>query len=143
MVPKPTFSNAALTVFLSFALLPVANVRADVASQEHHVVNGRPADVDELFGTVSIIDTLGGEPPPGEIGGAIADSMFCTGTLITPTVVLTAAHCVYDEEEGGEFCEGTMTITPGFYNGSGPFGLAVPADYIIWSEWRNRPSNLF
>ena len=32
--------------------------------------------------------------------GGTPVTFFCTGSLITPTVVMTAAHCAYDEETG-------------------------------------------
>lgn len=47
----------------------------------------------------------GGEPSePGAYGAIVAlvgaDQTLCTGTLVTPSVVLTAAHCLADLPEG-------------------------------------------
>jgi len=45
------------------------------------VIGGRPASADEIHSTVAIVTTADG-------------ATVCTGTLIAPTVVLTAAHCL-------------------------------------------------
>ncbi len=44
------------------------------------VVDGRPAEANEIFATVALVSGNG--------------SPFCTGTLIAPRVVVTAAHCL-------------------------------------------------
>jgi secreted trypsin-like serine protease len=49
------------------------------------IVNGRLATRADVRGTVGILDTATGE-------------VFCTGTLVDPTTVYTAAHCVQDVE---------------------------------------------
>ena len=41
-------------------------------------------------------------------------SGLCTGTLITPTVVLTAAHCVYPSIQEGETAIGDVSFGSGF-----------------------------
>jgi len=46
------------------------------------IVGGAPATVEQLFATVSILPTSGPFEP------------FCTGTLVAPTVIVTAAHCM-------------------------------------------------
>ena len=52
-------------------------------SIEASIVYGRPAADSEIHSTVALYDQAFGT--------------FCTGTLIAPHVVLTAAHCVYVE----------------------------------------------
>lgn len=47
-----------------------------------------------------------------------AQGGFCTGTLITPDVVLTAAHCVYDMQRGTLTKAGSITFRAGFTRGA-------------------------
>jgi V8-like Glu-specific endopeptidase len=54
-----------------------------IGSAEAGIVDGRPASSGETYSTVALID--------------IEYGPFCTGTLVTPNVVLTAAHCVQSE----------------------------------------------
>lgn len=51
------------------------------------VIEGQRAGADQVLSTVALTD-----------GGGEA---FCTGTLIAPTVVITAAHCLQTEDERG------------------------------------------
>jgi secreted trypsin-like serine protease len=79
----------------ALGLLPAAacaggssDAPADVASHAEAVVNGDLATRNTIHGTVSLVDADQG-------------FSFCTGTLITPDVVMTAAHClVLIDEEG-------------------------------------------
>ncbi len=69
------------------------------------IIDGRPATAGELFGTVAITDPMTGEPS-------------CTGTLIAPSVVVTAAHCVVEQDAmtgaiTREFTADELDITAG------------------------------
>nr|WP_051489298.1 trypsin-like serine protease [Roseivivax halodurans] len=47
----------------------------------------------------------------------IADRSFCTGALIAPNLVLTAAHCLYDLGTGARVAPGDMQFRAGWRNG--------------------------
>lgn len=42
---------------------------------------------------------------------------FCTGALIAPNLVLTAAHCVYDKQSGAQIAPEAMMFLAGWRNG--------------------------
>jgi len=66
----------------------------DVDSRKEYIVNGEPADATDALGTVALIFVSEDEEIDDVSLITLPYRLSCSGTLITPTTVLTAGHCV-------------------------------------------------
>jgi len=64
---------------------------------------------------------------------------FCSGTLIDPLHVVTAAHCVWahDLDNFGPVhaVADSMEVIPAYQDGGRPFGTSRAAQIHVWSQW--------
>lgn len=91
------------TAFLVLLALLAAQVTAPVAAQDKPLEALETADKIRAYQAVGRLD----------IGGR----GFCTGTLISMDLVLTAAHCLYDKRSGERVPATEITFKPGLRNG--------------------------
>ena len=63
-------------------------------------------------------------------GKVETSSGSCTGTMIGRRLMVTASHCI-NWTNGGA---GWVKLTPSYYNGSEPFGIAWATRVIYWSR---------
>lgn len=78
---------------------------------------GQAAAAQETTGLQSLVtgDDSRGWEAVGRID--IGGTGFCTGAMIAPDLVLTAAHCLYDSDRGRVVAPGDMQFLAGWRNG--------------------------
>ena len=109
-----------ISVLLALAL-PVAAGAAPTATTS--VVGGHDAPVTNW---PSIAFLLAGWDEDGD--GEIESGAGCTGTVIAPDWILTAAHCAFRPD--GQPVDAMLSIT-GVSDVNDPIGEAIPADQLI------------
>lgn len=81
-----------------------------VDSRESYIVNGQPVGAGEAHGTVGLLLLDEEAGPERPTPSSIVNSLSCSGVLIAPSVVITAAHCV-DACEDVDLCgDGTGAV---------------------------------
>lgn len=102
---------ASLAMGLNFACAPKNSSPTDFGESDASIVNGQAVKTSEDIArsTVDFYITFGS-------GGAARFTNFCSGTLIAPDLVLTAAHCIADmsQELGISKANFVKNVTVGF-----------------------------
>jgi Ca2+-binding RTX toxin-like protein len=100
-----------------------ARSQSDVGSQD--IVGGGLTTIEEWPWQAAI--TLNPEVYPGDG----YDRQFCGGTLVTPTIIVTAAHCVYDDSSG------SFTLPSEYASITGRKTLSESAQgqEILWDDY--------
>jgi trypsin len=81
-------------------LLPAFAASAQASDFEYQVVGGHDANIEEYPWQAALAFHPDTQPP----GDDAFERQFCGGVLVTPSVVLTAAHCVYDTDPHCGIC---------------------------------------
>ncbi|WP_114966723.1 trypsin-like serine peptidase [Alkalilacustris brevis] len=108
---------------LGAALLPAAAAMAQVGADGARILS--TTDAGRGFEAVGRLD--------------LGQGSFCTGALIAPDQVLTAAHCLFDPASGARIAPGDITFLAGWRNGRaaayrGARRVAVHPAYVPASE---------
>jgi trypsin len=83
-------SRVALLACLALALSAVPAARAQ--SPEPRIIGGSTTTIQQYPWQAAVVYD------PAKVGGNPFQRQFCGGSLITPYIVLTAAHCVFDTD---------------------------------------------
>jgi secreted trypsin-like serine protease len=97
--------SAALACAIALAVLAPATAPAAASGAKASIIGGKTASIAD-FPSLAFVVAADGR------GGAFT----CTGTVISPRVILTAAHCVEDLEGGGFIPPSQFTVVTGFAN---------------------------
>jgi V8-like Glu-specific endopeptidase len=104
------FGSAVRSVVLMFALAIVLPAAASAATRPGVVLDSDgpvvPSTTTAPWSVVVSVDTG-------------AEGIQCTGTIIDPTHILTAAHCMFDEDTNLEFSTSDMEVFAGLVSSSG------------------------
>jgi hypothetical protein len=102
-----------LLVTLALLLAQTVAVRADdVESREEYIVGGERVAPEDVHATVALLRANDDEVLEDLTSSRLMRRLSCSGVLIAPAVVLTAAHCVDACEVCGDLDEGFYLCEP-------------------------------
>jgi hypothetical protein len=95
---------------------------SDVATEQSELLNA-PVDTTHTYSVGVCQGGLNGDPSKGEVGACVGGKLSCSGTLVGPNLVLTARHCVREEEAdvgvpNPTFCQNHFTERPALTGGT-------------------------
>jgi hypothetical protein len=94
----------------------------DTSIAESDLLNA-PVDVTHTYSVGICQGGLNTDPTRGEVGACVGGKLSCSGTLVGPNLVLTARHCVREEEADAgvvdpTFCQNHFTDNPAIAGGT-------------------------
>jgi secreted trypsin-like serine protease len=136
MKSKPARIAAAWSAVCGVALLGIVSMAqapgaaADQPSAQTSVIGGREAAPGSYPWMAFVVDLL--EAEKGPIEGAIG----CSGTVLSPRVILTAAHCTMDEQSKTLNSTSGYLVVTGVVNWTDPQRrLSKVARMIPYPKW--------
>jgi Trypsin len=122
--------NRGLVVALAAATMTLALATPAAAAQDDKIVGGAPTTVQQYPWQVAVARNDAVYPGDGY------DRQFCGGTLVAPTIVITAAHCTFDfpAATGGFNSAGQFEVFTGRTTLSSSEGQAIDVAELYYFE---------
>ena len=115
-----------------------------------HTIPRLTVDADAAARPGATASIVGGTPAAPGTFGALAfvtsqvsptSAMACTGSVIAPAVVLTAAHCLVDEQSGAQRSASGVTVVTGRSDRLAELGRGVPPN-VRFTGFLDEPAYL-
>jgi secreted trypsin-like serine protease len=91
------------------------------------IISGSAVTIEQYPWQVGIAQSRSAAP-----GETTLDRHFCGGTLVAPTIVLSAAHCLYDLKQGGFYDASRFTVISGRTELNSDQGVEIPFSRFTW-----------
>ncbi len=101
---RATTVSTALAIALTLLAASATGQPASVGGAKPRIVNGQGTEAGQFPFVVALVDA-----ETFEREGAF-DAQFCAGSLTTPTTIVTAAHCVVDDQTGRQAEASSMLV---------------------------------